>query len=207
MALATYHDQAVWVCALRDVTAQVELEDTLRRAEQQLLQAKQAAEAAVLAKGEFLATMSHEIRTPLNGILPMLELIARGPLGEDQRQMLATASASSQQLLRIVDDILDYSRLEAQALELEITSFNLRDLLDGVVQLMQRAADAKGLALGLQLDPSPGRRIHHPHLWRHRPGPGHLQAHHRPDARAHRRARHAGPGRDLLVRDPAAEGP
>ncbi|MBH1528877.1 response regulator [Stenotrophomonas maltophilia] len=122
--------------------------------EQQLLQAKQAAEAAVLAKGEFLATMSHEIRTPLNGILPMLELIARGPLGEDQRQMLATASASSQQLLRIVDDILDYSRLEAQALELEITSFNLRDLLDGVVQLMQRAADAKGLALGLQLDPS-----------------------------------------------------
>lgn len=122
--------------------------------EQQLLQAKQAAEAAVLAKGEFLATMSHEIRTPLNGILPMLELIARGPLGEDQRQMLATASASSQQLLRIVDDILDYSRLEAQALELEITSFNLRDLLDGVVQLMQRAADAKGLSLGLQLDPS-----------------------------------------------------
>lgn len=122
--------------------------------EQQLLQAKQAAEAAVLAKGEFLATMSHEIRTPLNGILPMLELIARGPLGDDQRQMLATASASSQQLLRIVDDILDYSRLEAQALELEITSFNLRDLLDGVVQLMQRAADSKGLSLRLQLDPS-----------------------------------------------------
>jgi signal transduction histidine kinase/CheY-like chemotaxis protein len=122
--------------------------------EQQLLQAKQAAEASLLAKGEFLATMSHEIRTPLNGILPMLELIARGPLGEDQRQMLATASASSQQLLRIVDDILDYSRLEAQALELEITSFNLRDLLDGVVQLMQRAADSKGLSLDLQLDPS-----------------------------------------------------
>ncbi|MGE6331679.1 ATP-binding protein [Stenotrophomonas sp. NPDC077659] len=122
--------------------------------EQQLLQAKQAAEAAALAKGEFLATMSHEIRTPLNGILPMLELIARGPLGDDQRQMLATASASSQQLLRIVDDILDYSRLEAQALELEITSFNLRELLDGVVQLLQRAAEAKGLHLALQLDPA-----------------------------------------------------
>lgn len=141
-ALATERDQ------LRHTT------ERQGQLEQQLLQAKQAAEAAVLAKGEFLATMSHEIRTPLNGILPMLELIARGPLGEDQRQMLATASASSQQLLRIVDDILDYSRLEAQALELEITSFNLRDLLDGVVQLMQRAADAKGLALGLQLDPS-----------------------------------------------------
>src|SRR2546427_369392 len=145
----------------RERSALASERDQLRRTterqgqlEQQLLQAKQAAEAAVLAKGEFLATMSHEIRTPLNGILPMLELIARGPLGEDQRQMLATASASSQQLLRIVDDILDYSRLEAQALELEITSFNLRDLLDGVVQLMQRAADAKGLSLGLQLDPS-----------------------------------------------------
>ncbi|AWH55002.1 hybrid sensor histidine kinase/response regulator [Stenotrophomonas sp. ESTM1D_MKCIP4_1] len=145
----------------RERTVLASERDQLRRTterqgqlEQQLLQAKQAAEAAALAKGEFLATMSHEIRTPLNGILPMLELIARGPLGEDQRQMLATASVSSQQLLRIVDDILDYSRLEAQALELEITSFNLRELLDGVVQLLQRAAESKGLALGLQLDPA-----------------------------------------------------
>ncbi|MGH8087593.1 MAG: histidine kinase dimerization/phospho-acceptor domain-containing protein, partial [Stenotrophomonas sp.] len=92
--------------------------------EQELLQAKQAAEAAALAKGEFLATMSHEIRTPLNGILPMLDLIAGGQLGTDQRQMLATATVSSQQLLRIVDDILDYSRLEAKGLDLEITTFN-----------------------------------------------------------------------------------
>ncbi|AWH23019.1 MULTISPECIES: hybrid sensor histidine kinase/response regulator [Stenotrophomonas] len=145
----------------RERTVLASERDQLRRTterqgqlEHQLLQAKQAAEAAVLAKGEFLATMSHEIRTPLNGILPMLELIARGPLGEDQRQMLATASASSQQLLRIVDDILDYSRLEAQALELEITTFNLRELLDGVVQLMQRAAESKGLSVSLQLDPA-----------------------------------------------------
>jgi len=145
----------------RERTVLASERDQLRRTterqgqlEQQLLQAKQAAEAAALAKGEFLATMSHEIRTPLNGILPMLDLIARGPLGDDQRQMLATASASSQQLLRIVDDILDYSRLEAQALELEITSFNLRELLDGVVQLLQRAAESKGLQLGLQLDPA-----------------------------------------------------
>ena len=145
----------------RERTVLASERDQLRRTterqgqlEQQLLLAKQAAEAAALAKGEFLATMSHEIRTPLNGILPMLDLIARGPLGDDQRQMLATASASSQQLLRIVDDILDYSRLEAQALELEITSFNLRELLDGVVQLLQRAAESKGLLLGLHLDPA-----------------------------------------------------
>jgi signal transduction histidine kinase/CheY-like chemotaxis protein/HPt (histidine-containing phosphotransfer) domain-containing protein len=122
--------------------------------EQELLAAKQAAEAAALAKGEFLATMSHEIRTPLNGILPMLDLIARGQLGSDQRQMLQTATASSQQLLRIVDDILDYSRLEANGLDLEITTFNLRELLDGLVQLMQRAAEPKGLRVSLELDPA-----------------------------------------------------
>ncbi len=124
------------------------------RLEQELLQAKQAAESAVLAKGEFLATMSHEIRTPLNGIVPMLDMLARAPLAPDHREMLNTASASSHQLLRIVDDILDYSKLEANKLELEITAFNLRELLDGVLQLMQRPAENKGLRLSLQLDPS-----------------------------------------------------
>ncbi|MEO6102666.1 MAG: ATP-binding protein [Pseudoxanthomonas sp.] len=124
------------------------------RLEQQLLLAKQAAESAVLAKGEFLATMSHEIRTPLNGIVPMLDLLSRAALPPDQRDMLNTASASSQQLLRIVDDILDYSKLEANKLELEVTGFNLRDVLDGVMQLMQRPADNKSLRLNLQLDPA-----------------------------------------------------
>jgi signal transduction histidine kinase/DNA-binding response OmpR family regulator len=124
------------------------------RLEQDLMRAKQAAESAAMAKGEFLATMSHEIRTPLNGIVPMLEMLSRAPLAPDQREMLNTASASSHQLLRIVDDILDYSKLEANKLELEITGFNLRELLDGVLQLMYRPAENKGLRLSLQLDPS-----------------------------------------------------
>ncbi|TWR41336.1 response regulator [Xanthomonas vasicola] len=122
--------------------------------EQELLRAKQAAEAATLAKGEFLATMSHEIRTPLNGIIPMLELISSGQLSLDQRDMLQTATGSSLQLLRIVDDILDYSKLEANKLELEITTFNLRELLDGVVQLLQRTAEGRQLRLSLDIEPS-----------------------------------------------------
>ena len=122
--------------------------------EQQLLQAKRSAESAAMAKGEFLATMSHEIRTPLNGLIPMLDLIARGKLAPDQREMLRTAHESSQQLLRIVDDILDYSKLEANRLELEITSFNLREVLEAVMQLMQRSAEGKGLRLELNIDPN-----------------------------------------------------
>jgi len=122
--------------------------------EQQLLRAKQDAEAAMLAKGEFLATMSHEIRTPLNGIIPMLEMVAQGPLAAEQREMLNTASESARALFRIVDDILDYSKLEAQRLELEITTFNLRELLDSLLQLMQRSAEHKGLDIALVLDPA-----------------------------------------------------
>ena len=67
---------------------------------------------------------------------------------------MRTAYTSSQQMLRIVDDILDYSKLEANKLELETTSFNLRDLLDSVIRLMEKPAEAKGLRLHLQLDPA-----------------------------------------------------
>ncbi|WP_297143893.1 ATP-binding protein [Thermomonas sp.] len=122
--------------------------------EGELTRAKQAAESAVMAKGEFLATMSHEIRTPLNGIIPMLDLLASTRLGVDQQEILKTATASAQQLLRIVDDILDYSKLEADKLELETTGFNLRELLQSVITLMERPAQAKGLHLLLYIDPS-----------------------------------------------------
>lgn len=124
-----------------------------RNLERELVEAKQTAESAVMAKGEFLATMSHEIRTPLNGIIPMLDLLMNSRLPPDQHEFLRTAYTSSRQMLRIVDDILDYSKLEANKLQLESTSFNLRDLLDSIIRLMEKPAETKGLRLSLQLDP------------------------------------------------------
>ncbi|MCC7248613.1 MAG: response regulator [Lysobacter sp.] len=128
--------------------------ERLSQLEQQLRQAKQDAESAVMAKGEFLATMSHEIRTPLNGIVPMLDLLMHNRLPQDQAELVHTAFLSSQQMLRIVDDILDYSKLEASKLQLESTNFNLRETLEAVLQLMERPAQSKGLRLNLTIDPS-----------------------------------------------------
>ncbi len=142
--------------ARRDEAELGELQRELDRhtqLEQQLRQAKQAAESAMMAKGEFLATMSHEIRTPLNGIVPMLDLLMHAQLAPDHAEMVRTAYTSSQQMLRIVDDILDYSKLEADKLVLESTGFNLRELLETVVQLLERPAQSKGLRLSLDIDP------------------------------------------------------
>jgi signal transduction histidine kinase/DNA-binding response OmpR family regulator/HPt (histidine-containing phosphotransfer) domain-containing protein len=126
--------------------------DEHRRLQAALTAAKQVAEQATLAKGEFLATMSHEVRTPLNGIIPMLDLLQSTKLSLDQREMLNTALQSARQLLRIVDDILDYSKLEANALQLENVGLNLRELLDSVIRLLERQAQAKGLRLSLHID-------------------------------------------------------
>ena len=141
--------------ARRDGAAVGELQREIDRhtqLESELRHAKQAAEAAAMAKGEFLATMSHEIRTPLNGVVPMLDLLLHAPLAPDHKELVRTAYTSSQQLLRIVDDILDYSKLEADRLVLETTAFNLRELLDTVLEMMERPAEAKGLRLHLQID-------------------------------------------------------
>jgi signal transduction histidine kinase/CheY-like chemotaxis protein/HPt (histidine-containing phosphotransfer) domain-containing protein len=125
---------------------------SLRGVQRELLAAKQAAESAMLAKSEFLATMSHEIRTPLNGILPLLDIVLGMPLQPTQRDYLATAHKSAQELLRIVDDILDYSKVEAGKLELEKVGFNLRELMDNVLRLMEKPAEAKGLTLRVVVD-------------------------------------------------------
>lgn len=127
--------------------------DRRARIEEELRQAKRAAEAAVMAKDEFLATMSHEIRTPLNGILPILDILRSTELNDTQKDYLNTAFQSSKHLLSIIDDILDYSKIEAGKLELETVGLNLRELLDSVVRLMSSSARKKGLDLNVRVEP------------------------------------------------------
>ncbi len=127
--------------------------DRRARIEEEVRQAKRAAESAVMAKDEFLATMSHEIRTPLNGILPILDILRSTELNETQKDYLNTAFQSSKHLLSIIDDILDYSKIEAGKLELEQVGLNLRELLDSVVRLMNSSARKKGLELRVRLEP------------------------------------------------------
>jgi signal transduction histidine kinase/CheY-like chemotaxis protein/HPt (histidine-containing phosphotransfer) domain-containing protein len=128
--------------------------DELRQVQQDLMKAKQDAEAAMMAKSEFLATMSHEIRTPLNGVIPLLDIVLSTKLAPDQRDYLMTAYRSARELLRIVDDILDYSKIEANKLELEAVGINLREVLDAVKRLMEKAAESKGLAFSVTIDPA-----------------------------------------------------
>ncbi|MGH8146622.1 MAG: ATP-binding protein [Rhodanobacteraceae bacterium] len=135
----------------RLASAQSEL-SSLRGVQRELLAAKQAAEAAMLAKSEFLASMSHEIRTPLNGILPLLDIVLGTDLTPVQREYLLTANGSAKELLRIVDDILDYSKAEAGKLDLESVSINIRELVDGVKRLLEKPAEAKGLAMRAVVD-------------------------------------------------------
>ena len=128
--------------------------DKLRSVQRELMQAKQDAEAAMMAKSEFLATMSHEIRTPLNGIIPLLDIVLSTKLGPDQKDYLQTAYKSARELLRIVDDILDYSKIEAKKLELEVVGLNLREVVDAVHRLLEKSAEAKSLSFNVTIEPS-----------------------------------------------------
>lgn len=122
--------------------------------ESQLLDAKNSAEVATRAKTSFLAMMSHEIRTPLNGVLGIHGLLKETELDNDQRQLLETASESGQSLLAIINDLLDFSKLEAGKFEIENKPFNIRELVTSVINLIQPHADDKQLKLGYEIDTS-----------------------------------------------------
>ncbi len=126
---------------LRDITVE-------RERERQLDHTRRLAEDAVKAKSNFLAVMSHELRTPLNGVIGMSSLLQESELPEEHRELVDTIKLCADNLLALINDILDLSKIEATGVELESIRFNLREVVESAVMIVAEPAMSKGLEIG-----------------------------------------------------------
>lgn len=126
----------------------------LKNANLELSIARDEAERAARSKSVFLATMSHEIRTPLNGIIGMTHLLQGGQLNDEQKELLDIITVSGDNLLSIINDILDYSKIESRMIDLEKIPFSLKQTVEEIIRLLKLRVDEKGLDLYKNIHPS-----------------------------------------------------